>query len=103
MSHSPSPCYRWERAHRLLWLSIGVLAFAITAPVAVLAEDDRPTDIPYDTPGEIPQLSPNAPAVSILPRAAAIDSIHSPRSSPALACGITGASASRSSAFFAIT
>jgi hypothetical protein len=44
--------------NRLSWLAIGALALAAAAASAASAEDTRPTEIPYDTPGEIPQLSP---------------------------------------------
>ena len=37
-------------------LVLGATAFGVS-PAA--AKDDRPTEIPYDTPGQIPQLSPD--------------------------------------------
>lgn len=36
-----------------------VLLVALGACVAAFAEDTRPTEVPYDTPGEIPYLDPN--------------------------------------------
>lgn len=46
-----------NRAPRALRSALlAVLAFAFAT--SVFAEDTRPTEIPYDTPGEIPQLSP---------------------------------------------
>jgi hypothetical protein len=37
--------------------AVALCALALVA-LAASAEDDRPSEIPYDTPGEIPQLSP---------------------------------------------
>jgi hypothetical protein len=56
MAHVPSRSTR-TRARRILpWLA--ALALALVWPAALPAEDDRPTEIPYDMPGEFPQLSP---------------------------------------------
>ena len=38
-------------------LCVAFAAFLAASPAA--AEDDRPKEIPYDSPGEIPQLSPD--------------------------------------------
>jgi hypothetical protein len=43
---------------RVARLSVVALFALALAAGATSAEDDRPTEIPYDTPGEIPQLSP---------------------------------------------
>jgi hypothetical protein len=37
---------------------LAALALLVVWPGAIPAEDDRPTEIPYDMPGDIPQLSP---------------------------------------------
>ena len=42
-------------ARLLPWVALGAL---LLAAGAAQAQDTRPTEIPYDTPGEIPQLSP---------------------------------------------
>jgi hypothetical protein len=41
----------------MCWLATCALALGLLAFPA-FGEDDRPTEIPYDTPGVIPQLSP---------------------------------------------
>ncbi|MCZ6821618.1 MAG: hypothetical protein O7F10_01560 [Deltaproteobacteria bacterium] len=58
MSHSPSALPSLARVAWISWLLYAVLALAIAVPGAAWAEDTRPSEIPYDTPGEIPQLSP---------------------------------------------
>jgi hypothetical protein len=45
-------------ARQILACLAAFAAVALAAPQAARAEDDRPTEIPYDTPGAIPQLSP---------------------------------------------
>jgi hypothetical protein len=47
-----------SRLLRPVALLLGV-AFAVLLAVSAAAEDDRPDEIPYDTPGEFPQLSPD--------------------------------------------
>ena len=42
---------------RLRLLLIAAFALCLAGPA--LAQDTRPTEIPYDTPGEFPQLSPD--------------------------------------------
>ena len=57
---SPLHALRRLAAHSALPAFVAVAAFAcvlLAAPEA-RAEDDRPSEVPYDTPGEIPQLSP---------------------------------------------
>ncbi len=44
---------------RLLAGLVGALSALGLLALPGLAEDDRPTEIPYDTPGEIPTLSPD--------------------------------------------
>jgi hypothetical protein len=48
----------WMAACRATWMLLGVLGLLLCADAAP-AEDDRPKDIPYDTPGGLPQLSPS--------------------------------------------
>ena len=38
--------------------ALAVFVFACLVPLTGLSEDTRPKEMPYDTPGEIPQLSP---------------------------------------------
>ncbi|MBW2289777.1 MAG: hypothetical protein JRG90_18405 [Deltaproteobacteria bacterium] len=40
-------------------LSLLIAAFVVCLAGAASAEDDRPKEMPYDTPGEFPQLSPD--------------------------------------------
>jgi hypothetical protein len=40
-------------------LSLLIAAFVLCLAGSALAEDDRPKEMPYDTPGEFPQLSPD--------------------------------------------
>ncbi len=48
-----------RRAPHVSWLVLLPLAVAVAlATTAALAADDRPTEMPYDTPGPFPQLSP---------------------------------------------
>ncbi len=47
----------WGR-HRRLALLLGVIG-AVLLAAGGLAEDDRPKELPYDTPGEIPLLDPS--------------------------------------------
>lgn len=54
---SPIPLARRSSPGGLRWLIVAALAL-VAAPVPIGAEDTRPSEIPYDTPGEIPQLSP---------------------------------------------
>ncbi len=44
-----------SRTQRLLALTLAAVLFGLPAG----AKDDRPTEIPYDTPGAIPTLSPD--------------------------------------------
>src|SRR5262245_60249314 len=44
---------------RLLAGLVGALSALGLLALPGIAEDDRPTEIPYDTPGEIPTLSPD--------------------------------------------
>jgi len=44
--------------HRPLAALLSLLAAAGGFALAAAAQDKRPTEIPYETPGEIPQLSP---------------------------------------------
>jgi hypothetical protein len=44
--------------HRPLPAFLAVFAAAACLVPPAAAEDDRPTEVPYETPGEIPQLSP---------------------------------------------
>jgi hypothetical protein len=46
-----------RRTPRVSWLVLLVLAVALAASAA-LAADERPSEIPYETPGAFPQLSP---------------------------------------------
>jgi hypothetical protein len=39
------------------WIFPSLVALVLAWPSAILAEDPRPSEIPYDTPGAIPQLS----------------------------------------------
>ena len=58
MSHSSSALPGPARAAWTSWLLCAALALAFAAPGAASAQDTRPSEIPYDPPGEIPQLSP---------------------------------------------
>ncbi len=58
MSHSSSALLGAARTARIPWLLFAALATAFAAPAVARAEDSRPSEIPYDTPGQIPQLSP---------------------------------------------
>ena len=58
MSHSSSALHGPARVSWTSWLLYAALALAFAGPGAAAAEDARPSEIPYDTPGEIPQLSP---------------------------------------------
>ena len=44
-----------------LWLAtlFGIAALVWLAPATARAADERPTDIPYETPGPLPSLSPD--------------------------------------------
>ena len=58
MSHCSRPQLGSACTASIPWLLFAALALAFAAPSAAWAEDTRPSEIPYDTPGEIPQLSP---------------------------------------------
>jgi hypothetical protein len=60
MSHLPKAAAVVRLAGRfrlLMTIALGLLV-PMTATVRVSAEDTRPTEIPYDMPGEIPYLDP---------------------------------------------
>jgi len=59
MQHETHPRQRRGRKARPAWAALLCVAVAVALGAhEVRAKDDRPKEIPYDTPGEIPQLSP---------------------------------------------
>jgi hypothetical protein len=57
VSLEPATTLRTGR-HAIRFLGLAALALVLSAPAA-RAADDRPKDVPYDTPGEIPTLDPS--------------------------------------------
>ena len=58
----PQATQVWSWIHRVLGVRGGViLVFAVALSMAATspADDPRPSEMPYDTPGSLPQLSPD--------------------------------------------